>query len=505
MKGMLWAVVLLGLEIAFAEIIIVNVVNTIYDRGPKLRIKGSGFDADAHDIILELSTQGEGQTNLKNGKDFTISKDKDNDGIILKLLSNRRFVVTTPFQIYFVAVCSSKTLFHVQKTKKIIFCHLQNFRWVNLDSRTPPVGLFLKKVFFASDPAKNLLPEPVMVASVIRSPSVSQNTEIIFSSATSTLRINGTGFIGAKKVALYFVPILYNEISYEMVSSFPLLKDQIILKLRDQSVWRSEPGPLSLVGIDTGGGPVKQNGADGVVVAVVQANLDLHGVTVENTAASQLLYHDDPNLRITGAGFNTQGNTLRFSNGILGKNVNYSSQSMTETSIMLKLTHGSSWRKNMENLPGVLNLLAVNAGEGFIAVGPQNTGKGRDVATIFERPDVHSNNTRLYISQSHELHIYGKGFPKTKGKVSLKFNPPLTEDVDYTIRVLSRTECEVTLKDGKKWRSSAGPLQVSEINTRSDEDGWIKVGGDTGEHVAEVVDDIDAGVTGAPDTPSVYI
>jgi hypothetical protein len=370
---------------------------------------------------------------------------------------------------------------------------------VNLDSRTPPVALILKKVYFSSDPSKNLLPEPAIVANVVRSPSVSQNLDIIFSGATSTLRINGTGFIGVKKVDLYFNPPLYAEISYEMVSKFPLLKDQIVLKLRDQHVWRAEPGPLSVVGIDTGGGPVKQNGADGITVAVVQANLDLHGVTVETTAAKQLLYHDDPTLVITGEGFNPQGNTLRFSNGILGKSVNYSSTSFTETSIKLKLQHFSSWRKNMDNLPGVLNLLAVNAGEGFVAVGPRNTGIGRDVATIFERPDVHSNNTKLYRTQSHELHISGTGFPRTKGKVLLKFNPPLIENTDYTIRVISRFELEVTLMDGKQWRSDAGPLQVTQINTRGDEAGWVKVGGETGEHVAEVLNDIDAEATGTSD------
>jgi hypothetical protein len=340
---------------------------------------------------------------------------------------------------------------------------------------------------------------PAIVASVVRSPSVSQNLDLIFSGATSSLRINGTGFIGVKKVDLYFNPPLDYEISYEIVSKFPLSKDQIILKLRDEHVWRAEPGPLSVVGIDTGGGPVKQNGADGIIVAVVQANLDLHGVTVETTAAKQLLYHDDPTLVITGEGFNPQGNTLRFSNGILGKNVNYSATSMTETSIKLKLQHSSSWRKNMDNLPGVLTLLAVNAGPGFVAVGPRNTGIGRDVATIFERPDVHSNNTKLYRTQSHELHISGTGFPRTKGKVLLRFNPTLAENTDYTIRVISRFELEVTLMDGKQWRSDAGPLQVTHINTRGDEDGWIKVGGDTGEHVAEVLNDIDAEATGTSD------
>jgi len=41
-------------------------VQTIYDRSPKLRIKGSGFDADDHAITLDISAQG--QTSLRADK-----------------------------------------------------------------------------------------------------------------------------------------------------------------------------------------------------------------------------------------------------------------------------------------------------------------------------------------------------------------------------------------------------------------------------------------------------
>jgi hypothetical protein len=69
-----------------AEVTILKSVQTIYSRSPKLRIRGSGFDADDHDITLDLSATG--QTSLKVGKDFLITK--DDDGIILKLLSGRK-------------------------------------------------------------------------------------------------------------------------------------------------------------------------------------------------------------------------------------------------------------------------------------------------------------------------------------------------------------------------------------------------------------------------------
>jgi hypothetical protein len=151
-----------------------------------------------------------------------------------------------------------------------------------------------------------------------------------------------------------------------------------------------------LVGVDTGGGPVKLNDEDGIQVANVQEDLELHDVTVQATATEQLIYHDEAKVYIKGSGFNPNGNTLRFSNGILGKSVNYTIKSTTSDLITLSLSPESNWRKNVENLPGYLTLLAVNAGEGFVAVGPTNSAKGRDIATVFERPTVYSDQVRYF-------------------------------------------------------------------------------------------------------------
>lgn len=452
---LLYKLVLVALCIiaAFAEVTVLKAVQTIYDRSPKLRIKGTGFDADDHNIILELSATGE--ENLRVDKDFLITK--DDDGLILKLLSARR--------------------------------------WVNLDSRTPPVALILSGVKFTSDPEKNLLPEPVIIANVLSTPTIAENTEIIYTTATNELRINGTGFRGAKKVDLYFDPPLYKEVGYEIVSTFPLLKNVVVLRLRHGYKWREEPGPLTVVGVDTGGGPVKLSGDDGILVGEVQADLELHGVTVETSAPDQVIYHDQPTITLRGTGFNPLGNTLRWANGILGKGVNYTAVSTTDTAISLRIVPGSHWRKNVENLPGYLTLLAVNAGEGFVAVGPTNAAKGRDIATVFERPTVYSSNTKLYQTHSHELHIKGLGFPKVLAKVQLKFSPNLVADLDYVLSVVDRTELEVTLLDGRSWRQDNGPLIITAINTRGDEAGWVVLGGD-GVHVAEVVSDVDSVVTG---------
>ena len=74
-------------QAVIADVTVLKIVQTIYDRSPKLRIKGSGFDINEHDITLDISAQG--QDSLRADKDFVLTK--DDDGVILKLLSARRF------------------------------------------------------------------------------------------------------------------------------------------------------------------------------------------------------------------------------------------------------------------------------------------------------------------------------------------------------------------------------------------------------------------------------
>ena len=71
-----------------AEVTILTKRQTIYDRSPKVRIKGSGMDMKADDIRLEIGALD--QDPLILNKDFIIGKDEDGEGVILKLLSNRR-------------------------------------------------------------------------------------------------------------------------------------------------------------------------------------------------------------------------------------------------------------------------------------------------------------------------------------------------------------------------------------------------------------------------------
>jgi hypothetical protein len=85
-----------------------------------------------------------------------------------------------------------------------LFCYIINTnnyyynRWVNLDGRTPPVALILSKVAFTTNPTKTLLAggEPVVVAQVLATPTVEENLEIIYTTASNQLVINKKGWLG---------------------------------------------------------------------------------------------------------------------------------------------------------------------------------------------------------------------------------------------------------------------------------------------------------------------
>jgi hypothetical protein len=201
--------------------------------------------------------------------------------------------------------------------------------------------LILSAVRFSSSKEMNLLSAPVIVANVLATPTIKTNKENeIYQSVTKELVIQGAGFTGAKKVDLFFEPPLLKEIAYEVVSQFPLAGPEVILRLLHPYQWSETVGPLTLVGVDTGGGPIKLNHDIGVVVADVRPDDEASDVSVEETAADQRIYHDDLTVKITGTGFNTDRATLRFSDNILGNGVNYTMTELTESSITLRLTTG---------------------------------------------------------------------------------------------------------------------------------------------------------------------
>ena len=367
--------------------------------------------------------------------------------------------------------------------------------WANVEDNSHPVPLILSSVKFATNPSENMLREPVLIANVLLLPKVVVNKDIIFATTTRELRINATGLIGASQVALNFVPPLYVNISYSLVSSFPLQDDQLILRLLDSQEWRQNPGLLKLTSIDIGGGLANTSTTDkdGVIVAQVNADLNTdlntNSVTVHSSATRQLIYHDEPRIKIWGSGFSNSGNSIRFSNGILGRSTNYTITGVSKSLMTLRLIAPSLWYEDLKTLPRMLTILSVNSGEGFMPQGLENVPKGCNIATVFELPHVNRANTEVYRTKSRVLSIFGRGFTRGIGVTRLKFYLPLDEGTDYDIEVLSRNEMRLTLLDEKQWRSKKGPIHVHAINTRGDDAGWIRIGGHFGIVVAQVVND----------------
>ena len=94
------------------------------------------------------------------------------------------------------------------------------------------MALILSAVYFSPDRKKNLLPEAVIAAQILDTPSVDENDKTIYITANNELRIIGTGLIGAKKVDFYFKPPLVKEVVYLDVTPYPLQKDEVVLRLR---------------------------------------------------------------------------------------------------------------------------------------------------------------------------------------------------------------------------------------------------------------------------------
>lgn len=71
----------------------------------------------------------------------------------------------------------------------------------------------------------------------------------------------------------------------------------------DPALWAAEPGPLKVVAINTGSGLVHLKPEEGgVLVAIVQADLEHHGISV-TSHESQRVYQSARQIKVLGTGF----------------------------------------------------------------------------------------------------------------------------------------------------------------------------------------------------------
>ena len=69
-------------------------------------------------------------------------------------------------------------------------------------------------------------------------------------------------------------------------------------------------------------------------------------------------------------------------------------------------------------------LLAAEAGDGWVPLGPTAAKAGRKVATVFEDPSIEASDIEIYRTHTHELMIRGTGFNKA-ARPTLDFEPAL--------------------------------------------------------------------------------
>eukprot|EP00616_Rhizochromulina_sp_CCMP1243_P005762 CAMPEP_0118978400 /NCGR_PEP_ID=MMETSP1173-20130426/23555_1 /TAXON_ID=1034831 /ORGANISM="Rhizochromulina marina cf, Strain CCMP1243" /LENGTH=890 /DNA_ID=CAMNT_0006928593 /DNA_START=33 /DNA_END=2701 /DNA_ORIENTATION=+ len=329
-------------------------------------------------------------------------------------------------------------------------------------------GLYLTDITIRG--VKVFSEQAAIVATIIPTPTVTPApSNLVYMKGTTVLVINGTNFRG-KGLSLRFDPPLHPDDDYiaNVVSS-----TKMVLTRRTGTSWRStaDPGPLKLTHINTGGGLLKIDPSyGGVTVAEVQADLGAHSITVEDTPEERF-YQSSGRLSIIGSGFSPENNVLRFANSLRGKGVNYTTVRHTENELSLQLNKGSKWRLNPSNLPGPLVLLAVNAGAGFVPVGPTEAKKGRTVATIFEDPVIIPSQQAVYNMHTHQIWIQGRGFTSSKYSTVLEFDPPLKTGDDIAVKVYNRTHIKVSLLFDKSWSTygaglrSEVKLSVTKINT----------------------------------------
>jgi hypothetical protein len=256
--------------------------------------------------------------------------------------------------------------------------------------------------------------------------------------------------------------------------------DEVVLQLRLGYKWREVIGPLKLIGINTGGGLIKINGDDGVVVADIQTTLTQSEnpvLKVSETGSSQLLHPDSTTMTVTGTGFNPHTTILQFVKG----GFKYAISSITETSITIKLTpdqYGSPLRT-----PNII-LLSVDIGAGPVVL---NASQGVHVATIIPKPNLMSLSfvPKIFRTQTSKLFIRGSGFPAVANTPKFKFNPPLLEGRDYTIRAIDQNNFELTLQEGRAWAQYPTPLFLTEMNALGSDSGWFQ----TSQQLAEIVED----------------
>mmetsp|Transcript_22391 Transcript_22391/g.28987 ORF Transcript_22391/g.28987 Transcript_22391/m.28987 type:complete len:917 (-) Transcript_22391:557-3307(-) len=201
------------------------------------------------------------------------------------------------------------------------------------------------------------------------------NHQVLYQTpAIRHLEIHGASL--SMNAKLVFQPPLTLGVDYKVLRA---TDDLMILGLLKGHMWRQTAGPLSLMSVDTGKGPVSFAHGAGIVVADIMAN-----PTVA-TSSARLTASTTKRLSIYGTGFSIDGTEITLEPTSRSA---YDIEAVYENEVILKLKDGKSWGSvpsGKDTVDLVATKIDTAAGEYIFQDG---TGKAQPIVVGIIVPDA---------------------------------------------------------------------------------------------------------------------
>lgn len=276
------------------------------------------------------------------------------------------------------------------------------------------------------------------------------------------IHINGSNLIGTAILNLEFYPSLLKGVAYDDITVYPLVTNQVTLRVRPGYHWGESPGPLLLVGVNSSDSYAKIDGGSGTKCTEVGRDPDIAKVEIVQSDLRVYQSHLRDKVIIIGKGF-ARNMTLTLSPA-LQLDGDCSIQVVSENKLELYLKDGRLWRTE----PGFITVHAAQVGgKNFTFFGT----KGVHIAYVLPDPVIVTSAVIVYKSQSKVIQIRGSGFTNaTDMKLVLH---PTTNDA-YSVLDASTGLIRLQLKPGNAWLSSlheetGNSLRILSIDTGAGE------------------------------------
>lgn len=318
---------------------------------------------------------------------------------------------------------------------------------------------------------------------------------------------NSTGTIGGGNTLRWANSLRGRGVNYTIDEAH---SNQLVLKLSEGSKWRANPanlpGPLTLLAVNAGAGPVPVGATEakkGRVVATVYADPKIK--VVEDRVIARTLDHE---LWIEGVGFSSKGETEfdletvsadGSSTTKLRPFADYLLVVFNSTHVRFWLTDGKAWAP--EGDEATLRCVGLNTGAGKVPyVSAENPVFLAKVVPDAEH-STGASVTRTVTSQllyetpaRKKLTITGENLCSSANNkvvmpedVKVGFSPEIDQGDVFTVTKVTPTQITLTLKNKKRW--PIGTLKVVSLACDSKGEKVAEFAGGDGVPVASVLPD----------------